>query len=193
MICDPLVEARRYPFPHAVSTGLLDPEFAELVLQWLETDAPWKLRIADFYEQFEFELNEVTLPVRLHALVSIEALETYIETMVAPIADGSLRLVEATAHKLCEGQAIRIHNDYIGDEETHRLLVQLNRGWPDQNGGFLMLFASPNADDLARIIRPLHRSAVAFEISPKSYHAVSATTGGERYTLVFSFKREHCQ
>lgn len=193
MTCVTPVVARIAPFPHAVTASLLEPAVAEQVLQWLETDAPWKLRIADFYEQHEFELSDRTLPVRLRGLVSPDAVKAYIETMVAPIADGSVRLVEATAHKLCGGQAIRIHNDYIGGEETHRLLVQLNRGWADENGGFLMLFSSPNADDLARIIRPLHGSAVAFEISPKSYHAVSATTGGERYTLVFAFKREHRQ
>lgn len=184
------IEARSEPFPHAASAAFLEPSLASQVLDWLETEAPWKLRIEDFYEQHEFELTEETLPAHLHGLVAQEALEGYVESMIAPIAPGRVRLVEATAHKLSGGQAIRIHNDYIGGEETHRLLVQLNRGWADENGGFLMLFSSSNANDLARVIRPLHGSAVAFEISPASYHAVSPTVRGERYTLVFSFRRE---
>ncbi|HEV2816495.1 MAG TPA: cyclophane-containing peptide 2OG-Fe(II) oxygenase YhhC [Allosphingosinicella sp.] len=190
MTCQAPVEARTDPFPHAVSASFLDPSLAEQVLDWLETEAPWKLRIADFYEQHEFELSEDTLPARLEGLIAPEALESYIESMVAPIAPGNVRLVEATAHRLSGGQTIRIHNDYIGGEETHRLLVQLNRNWADENGGFLMLFSSSNANDVARIIRPVHGSAVAFEISPASYHAVSPTVRGERYTLVFSFRRE---
>jgi Rps23 Pro-64 3,4-dihydroxylase Tpa1-like proline 4-hydroxylase len=184
------VEARSEPFPHAVSASFLDPALATQVLEWLETEAPWKLRIEDFYEQHELELSEDTLPAHLHRLVATETLEDYVEVMVAPITLGNVRLVEATAHKLSGGQSIRVHNDYIGGEETHRLLVQLNRGWADENGGFLMLFSSSSADDLARIIRPVHGSAVAFEISPVSYHAVSPTVRGERYTLVFSFRRQ---
>lgn len=183
-------EARSAPFPHAVGASLLDPGLASQALEWLEADAPWKLRIEDFYEQHEFELTEETLPTHLHDLITQEAIESYVESMIAPIAPGHVRLVEATAHRLSGGQTIRIHNDYIGGEETHRLVVQLNRGWADENGGFLMLFSSSNADDLGRIIRPLHGSAVAFEISPASYHAVSPTVLGERYTLVFSFRRE---
>jgi len=190
MTCQVPVEARAEPFPHAVTASFLDPELAAQVLEWLETEAPWKLRIKDFYEQHEFELSQETLPAHLHGLIAPEALAGYIESMVAPIAPGNVHLVEATAHRLSGGQTIRIHNDYIGGAETHRLLVQLNRSWADENGGFLMLFSSSNAKDVARIIRPVHRSAVAFEVSPASYHAVSPTVRGERYTLVFSFRRE---
>jgi len=173
-----------------VSASFLDPALAAQALDWLETGAPWKLRIEDFYEQHEFELSEEILPAHLKGLIAPDAVEDYIASMVAPIAPGNVHLVEATAHRLSGGQTIRIHNDYIGGEETHRLLVQLNRDWVDENGGFLMLFSSSNADDVARIIRPLHGSAVAFEISPASYHAVSPTVRGERYTLVFSFRQE---
>jgi Rps23 Pro-64 3,4-dihydroxylase Tpa1-like proline 4-hydroxylase len=190
MICQAPVEVRAEPFPYTVSASFLDPALAAQVLEWLEAEAPWQLRIEDFYEQHEFELSEDILPAHLHGLIAPETLAGYIESMVGPIAPGNVHLVEATAHRLSGGQTIRIHNDYIGGEETHRLLVQLNRDWADENGGFLMLFSSSNADDVARILRPIHGSAVAFEISPASYHAVSPTVRGERYTLVFSFRRE---
>lgn len=184
------VEVRREPFPHSVSASLLDSTLAEETLAWLETDAPWVLRVEDFYEQHECGLTKETLPSPLRRLVAPEDLQSYANRMLAPIALGKTTLVEATAHKLSGGQSIKIHNDYIGGEETHRILVQLNRGWSDEQGGFLMLFASSCADDLARIVRPVHGSAIAFEISENSFHAVSATVGGERYTLVFSFRRD---
>jgi Rps23 Pro-64 3,4-dihydroxylase Tpa1-like proline 4-hydroxylase len=108
--------------------------------------------------------------------------------MFGPFTDVKLDLVEVTAHKLLPGQTIRIHNDYVEGGESHRLLIQLNRGWTDSQGGLLMLFDSSRIDDVRRVIRPLHASATAFAISAKSFHAVSTIRGGERYTLVYSFK-----
>jgi Rps23 Pro-64 3,4-dihydroxylase Tpa1-like proline 4-hydroxylase len=98
--------------------------------------------------------------------------------------------VDLTAHKLIPGQRIRIHNDYIPGEESHRILIQLNRGWNEENGGILMFFASDNASDVQDAFLPTHNTSVAFEISPRSFHAVSAINSGERYTLVISFYRD---
>ncbi len=95
--------------------------------------------------------------------------------------------VDLVAHTLLPGQRIAIHNDYLVGEETHRLTVQLNRGLSDEDGGFFMLFNSLDAADLHRVLRPVSNTAIAFEISTKSHHAVSRLHGGERYTLVYSF------
>lgn len=109
--------------------------------------------------------------------------------MLAPLTKQKLILTEVNAHKLLLGQTMKIRNDYIGGDETHRLLVQLNRDWTDDCGGMLMLFSGPTVEDVARLIRPRHASSMAFEISPASYHAVSTIRSGERYTIVYSFKR----
>ena len=95
--------------------------------------------------------------------------------------------IDCTVHKLVPGQRIRIHNDFIPGEETHRLLIQLNRGWHDDQGGFLMLFNSADPSDVHRVLSPSHDSVVGFAISESSNHAVSTIHGGERFTLVFSF------
>jgi Rps23 Pro-64 3,4-dihydroxylase Tpa1-like proline 4-hydroxylase len=184
------VEPRLEPFAHATGRCFLSSELAEKALAWLEISAPWKLHVEDFYEQHECALTAETLPQDLASLVAPEAVQGYAQAMLAPIGAQNIELVEATAHRLTGGQSIRIHNDYIGGEETHRIIIQLNRGWSDENGGFLMLFSSDNANDVARIIRPVHCSAVSFEISPASFHAVSPTLKGERYTLVFSYKAQ---
>lgn len=162
---------------------------ANAALNWFETAAPWHLRIESFYEQHELNLHQVDLPAELTPLVDDEVVETLSVQMLSPLTEDRLMLVEANAHKLVTGQTIRIHNDFIGGEETHRVLIQVNRSWTDQNGGMLMLFSGPVADDVARLIRPLHGSGMGFEISPASFHAVSTIHAGERYTLVYSFKR----
>jgi Rps23 Pro-64 3,4-dihydroxylase Tpa1-like proline 4-hydroxylase len=101
---------------------------------------------------------------------------------------GHLALVDVSAHKLTLGQTIRIHNDAIEGEETHRVLIQLNDRWSIANGGLLMLFGSRAPEDLRSVIEPTHGSGFAFEISDRSFHAVSTINAGERFTLVFTFR-----
>ncbi|RUX10175.1 2OG-Fe(II) oxygenase, partial [Mesorhizobium sp. M8A.F.Ca.ET.059.01.1.1] len=105
-----------------------------------------------------------------------------------PDSAAGMELVEVTAHRMVVGQTIRIHNDFRPGGETHRILVQLNRGWADDQGGLLMLFGSGDADDVRRVIRPVHGSGLGFSISESSFHAVSTITSGERFTLVYSFR-----
>lgn len=183
----PASDVRLVPFPHVAATGALGAALAETTLRWMESDAPWTLRIADFYEQWELHLERATLPETLSELLDPEFVDKLKLRFLDPIIAADLELVEVTAHKLLAGQTIRIHNDYIEDAESHRILIQLNRGWRDEQGGLLMLFGTCNSGDVQRVIRPLHRSAFGFSISDRSFHAVSTIAEGERYTLVYSF------
>jgi len=95
--------------------------------------------------------------------------------------------VDVAAHKLIPGQRILLHNDFIAGENTFRLLVQLNRGCKDEDGGLLLLFNSSDPADIHKVFRPIHNDAIGFVVSPTSNHAVSLIHGGERFTLVYSF------
>ena len=167
----------------------LGSALAEATLHWMESHAHWALRIADFYEQWELHLDRKTVPKPLEELLDLAFVDNLKRRILDPITESELTLVEVTAHKLVAGQTIRIHNDYMEDAESQRILIQLNRGWRDEQGGLLMLFGSGNSADVQRIIRPLHRSAFGFSISDRSFHAVSTILEGERYTLVYSFNR----
>ncbi len=175
------------PFPHALLARVLGEAEEAALLDWLEGDAPWRLAETDFYEQWEFSLMDERLPPAAAALVAPSplaglrrSLEDLFGTSLAPRAT-------AVAHRLLPGQRIGIHNDHLPGEETHRLTVQLNRGLSDGDGGLFMLFGSFDPTDVHSVLRPVSGSAVAFEISERSHHAVSRVHGGERYTLVFSF------
>ena len=175
------------PFPYVVSPEILDLAVSDRILGWLATEAPWRLVETDFYEQFEFSLLDIQLPPDLAFLRSPDFLAAT-KISVANIFGATLgERIDATAHRLVSGQRIRLHNDFIAGAETHRLLIQLNRGWKDENGGFLLLFNSADASDVHKVLRPLHNSALGFAITPISYHAVSTLHTGERYTLVYSF------
>jgi Rps23 Pro-64 3,4-dihydroxylase Tpa1-like proline 4-hydroxylase len=180
----------QHPFPHVAVACALGEERSELVLSWLESTAPWNLKLADFYEQYEFSLAAVQLPENLKAIFGIRAIGTLRSCIEDAFGTKLSGRYEITAHKLVQGQRIRIHNDYIPGQETHRILLQLNRGWHDENGGALLFFGSHDSQDLRKAFKPVHDSCLAFEISPLSHHAVTPIVDGERYTLVFSFYRD---
>jgi Rps23 Pro-64 3,4-dihydroxylase Tpa1-like proline 4-hydroxylase len=178
------------PFSYAISAHAFDDDVGADILAWLESEAPWKLVETDFYEQFEFSFADAVLPADLMFLreqAFIDSLATRLQELFNVSLAGR---ADATAHKLLPGQRIRIHNDIIPKAETHRLLIQLNNRWVDEDGGFLLFFNSPNPTDIHKVLRPVHNSAVAFAISPDSHHAVTTVHGGERYTLVYSFYAE---
>lgn len=178
---------RLTPFPHFTISQVLSDESEQALLTWLESEAPWRLAVMDFYEQYEFDFKDVTLPDKLKPFF-FEATLNELRNRVGALLGASLKqTIDITAHKLNRTQRIRIHNDSRPDGETHRFLIQLNRGWNEANGGLLMLFRGPDVDTLDEIIPPTSRSAFGFEISNYSYHAVSQVHQGDRYTIVFSF------
>jgi Rps23 Pro-64 3,4-dihydroxylase Tpa1-like proline 4-hydroxylase len=177
------------PFPHFLAPAVLSDELAGRTLAWLEASTTWQLTITTFYEQYEFSLLETSLPADVAELVS-PALLAEVRTQLEEALDaGPLELTDITVHKLTNGHHIGVHNDYLGQAESHRLLVQLNADWQPEHGGYLLLFNSADAHDVHSVVAPLHNSAVGFEISPRSHHAVSTVYDFRRYTLVYTFKR----
>lgn len=176
------------PYEHFFLDQIIADDLSQSLLKWLETSAPWNLVEASFYEQYEFSFWETELPQELSFIKSKTTLD-YLCSTFEKVFNAKLdyNKVDVTAHKLINGQRIRIHNDFIPDEETHRLVIQINSGWVEENGGLLMLFSSSNADDISQVINPKNGCALGFAISPNSYHAVSRIYDGERYTLVYSF------
>jgi Rps23 Pro-64 3,4-dihydroxylase Tpa1-like proline 4-hydroxylase len=178
---------RLQPFPCFTIAQVVSEKSEQELLKWLESEAPWRLAVMDFYEQYEFDFKDVSLPENLKPLFSENTLNQLREKVGLLLGASLKPLIDITAHKLNRTQKIRIHNDARHDGESHRFLIQLNRGWDESNGGLLMLFHGPEVETLDDIIPPTSRSAFGFEISTSSYHAVSQVHHGDRYTLVFSF------
>jgi Rps23 Pro-64 3,4-dihydroxylase Tpa1-like proline 4-hydroxylase len=177
------------PFPTIRVPAVLPTILADDVLRWFENGAPWSLKETEFYEQYEFSLLGTLLPPAAACLASGE----FASSIASELRDrlnvnGRLEITEIAAHRLSPQQTIKMHNDYLSGEETHRLLIHLNAGWTAEMGGLLMLFAGERPEDVTDIIRPVHRSGFAFEISPHSYHAVSTIRSGDRYTVVYTFR-----
>ena len=180
------VEYNALPFEHFVGHGM-QPGACQEWLDWLKTDAPWKLTTTDFYEQYEFSLLHVSLTPAVRRLACPRTLTALRRRMSRQFCQSLSERVEVTAHRLVPEQTIRIHNDFIPGGESHRLLLQLNRGWEPAYGGFLMFFSGLEPETVGKVVEPRHGSVQAFAISPRSYHAVSTVHRGERFTVVYSF------
>jgi len=181
------VESFSKPFNYFVAPRALKDDLSKTLLDWLETEAPWKLVETDFYEQYEFSFWDVEVPPSLLVFREpdfLNELKTKVENLFTiELAND----IDVAAHKLIPGQRIRIHNDFISGEKTCRLLIQLNRDCKDEDGGLLILFNSSDPADIHKAFRPIHNEAIGFVVSPASNHAVSLIHGGERFTLVYSF------
>jgi Rps23 Pro-64 3,4-dihydroxylase Tpa1-like proline 4-hydroxylase len=181
------VEVFDKPYPYFTATEVFGKAASASLLGWLETEPRWALTKADFYEQYEFSLADVQPPAHL-AFLTDPQFQSDLRVQLEGIFRTRLdERIECTIHKLVPGQRIRIHNDFIPGAETHRLIVQLNRGWSEDQGGLLMLFNSDNPSDIHRVLVPAHDTAMGFAISESSHHAVSTTYAGTRFTVVFSF------
>jgi len=88
------------------------------------------------------------------------------------------------------GASLRPHTDLAPLRFTHRLIVQLNRGWARENGGLLCLAGDEHScsqQESPKLMVPVHRSAFAFKVSDRSFHSVTRVESGERYTLSYTF------
>ncbi len=182
-----LIDERKWPFHYALFETVFPDHVHASILRWLEATQFWKVARTDFYEQFEFCLDHVVVPQRVRFLVESSfkselrvMMETILETKLSP-------RIRVLAHMLVPGQHIAIHNDMNAFGESHRLTVQINSGLKESDGGYFLLFGSADVSDVHRILKPISNSAIAFAISPDSYHAVTSQHRGRRFTLVFSF------
>ena len=175
------------PYPFSVVSDALCDGVERATLSWFEQAAPWTLTEESFYSQHEFDMRDVELPPDVARLAADPTLATLRELMSELFRRRLRPTVDMTAHRLTAGQRIRIHDDYLENGETHRLIVQLNRGWTARNGGYLLLFGGREPDDVRVVLAPMSRQALGFEISHRSYHAVSDVVRGERYSIVYSF------
>ena len=181
------VETFSTPFEFFVSPEALRDDLSTRVLEWFETEAPWRLVETDFYEQYEFSLWDVDVPPQLLVLLEPGFLNE-LKSKVGDLFEVELSTnIDVAAHKLIPGQRIRIHNDFVSGEKTCRLIIQLNKGCKDEDGGLLLIFNSSDPADIHKAFRPIHNSAIGFVVSPRSNHAVCTIHGGERFTLVYSF------
>jgi hypothetical protein len=168
----------------------LDAATADALLAWLET-RPWRSVGLDGYDGYcDMPLTASNLPESLSGLVAHDFLIELRQLMAQFFAIESSGPVRVTAHRILTGGALSAHTDVSQIRFTHRLLVQLNRGWNPASGGLLCLHAGdPHSSEetLRKTVTPIHRSGFAFAISQRSFHSVTPVLHGQRFTLSYTF------
>jgi hypothetical protein len=181
----------RQPYPHFEAANCLEAGIAESLLAWLSEEAPWQPRKLQGYDGYaDISLQIAGLPPRLKFLLAPETLSHLRMSMGSFLRTEAEGYVKVTAHRLVAGSSLKPHCDLAPLRFTHRLLVQLNRGWTRENGGLLCLFhgdPSVEKNTKQKLILPVNGSAFAFEVSRRSFHAVTPVVAGERYTLSYTF------
>lgn len=180
--------AQNTPFPHFSAISVLNNQLEVKLYNWFQSTAEWNLVETDFYEQYEFSLLNIDLPEDLKCLIESDFLNIIENQFTKSFNVEGFKLVDVVAHKLVNSQHIGVHNDFINGEETHRMLIQINPNWKEENGGYLLLFNSSDSKDMAKVVSPINNTAFGFEISKKSNHAVSKIYDFTRFTIVYTFK-----
>lgn len=178
------------PYKYFFCNSAFTKDVSAAILEWLKTSAPWKRVNETFYDQYEFSVYDAKIPTTAGFLISSDfkkKVKRFAEhTFDAALADE----IDIVAHKLINGDTIKIHNDYIEGRESHRILFNFNDNWCEENGGYFMVFSSPDPDNIQDLFLPINGSMHGFEISRNSHHAVSKVYNNTRYSIIYSFYRK---
>ena len=185
--------SRAEPYRHIFVPEVFDREFAEAMMRESE-GLPWTLSTTEFYEQYEMSLIDTEQSFDNSALDTLRevALSSPFKELISTITgQGGLKVADVACHRSTTGQQIGIHNDFYPGGETCRFTIHLNPAWQLDEGGLFVTFGSEDSATMKAAYLPIMNSALVFEISPKSFHAVTAVTSTRpRYSIVISFLQE---
>jgi hypothetical protein len=180
---------RTVPFLHFVSPQFYTEGFAETLLTWLETGADWQLKETTLFEQYQLGFNDFRHCREIAGLWDGAVLADFRDKASRAFGVKLSSRINISAHKLLPGQFGGIHTDNVPGE-THRVVVQLNRGRAPDSGGNLVFLSGPSPNDLAVAFKQISNSAAGFLLGPNSYHAITRVKSGTRFTIIYTFLSE---
>ena len=180
------VVRKNVPYPHIVSPQFYTERFAETLLTWLESEPTWRLKTTPHYEQYEFGFSEFKHCTAIQGLWHGAVLARMRDRVGRGFGIPVSSRINISAHKSIPGQHAYIHADKI-QGETHRIVVQLNRGRADNSGGNLILLSGSKPADMDVVFKQTSNSAIGFGLGAKSYHAVGRVHTGTRFTVIYTF------
>lgn len=183
------VVRRTAPYLHIVSPRFYTEQFAETLLRWLESGATWRLKEAALFKQYELGFTHFKHCSEIEGLWDPGVLARLRDAVSKGFGVPVSGRINISAHKLVAGQHGSIHTDNEPDE-THRLVVQLNRGRASDAGGNLVLLSGPTTDDIAVVFKQTTNSAIGFGLGPASFHAIGRVRTGTQFTIIYTFFNE---
>lgn len=151
-------------------------------------DLSWKRKEESFYRQYECFLSPIEESV-MRQFYSSEFFDPLKKTLERELNVKFQDKMLVVAHRLVSSDVIGMHNDYSHPElgnENYRLIVQFSDREDSVTGGDLTFYACKYTKIIHQVYNLTKNTAVVFQITPESYHSVSAVDG-ERFSLVFYF------
>lgn len=186
--------ARAQPYRHIFISEVFDAAFAETITSELE-GLEWTLSTTEFYAQYEISLIDTEQPFDnpgLDSLREVSLSRAFAKFISTVTGQGRLDVVDVACHKSTTGQQIGIHNDFDPEGDVCRFTIHLNSCWTLNDGGLFITYASEDCGAMTASYLPAMNSALLFEISPNSFHAVTEVTGVRpRYSIVISFRQRN--
>jgi hypothetical protein len=180
---------RTTPFPHFVCPQFYTEKFAETLLTWLEAKADWQLKETILFEQYQLGFTDFKHCREIEGLWDGAVLARMRDRVSQAFGVELSSRINISAHKLLPGQFGNIHTDNEPGE-THRVVVQLNRGRTADSGGNLVFLSGPSPMDLAVAFKQVSNSAAGFRLGERSYHAITKVKSGTRFTIIYTFLSE---
>jgi len=178
---------RTSPFPHFLCPQFYTPRFADKLLTWMESDAAgWYVKESINFEQYQLGFKDFTHCREIEGLWDPRVLARMRDVASRAFGFELGWRINISAHKLIPGQFGGIHTDNTPGE-THRLVVQLNRGRADDSGGNLVFLSGPSPHDLEVALKQVSNSATGFLLGEGSYHAITRVKTGTRFTIIYTF------
>jgi hypothetical protein len=168
---------RRVPFEHALSRAAVGDASCEQLVSTFEAELSWVRHDTSFYHCWIAEITEAVEGALR------EALRRRVQDLLGvPLASTSM----VTAQRMDPGDHATSHTDRpLLGYEAARVVLHLNRGWREADGGrceLLDAHAGAPVDSLP----PAWDHAFVFLASPDSHHAVRPAAVVRR-TAVFHF------
>lgn len=176
LLADAIVH--RSPYRYAMSAAALGPEAAHALARLFDEDVPWARHDASFYACFLAVVTDRVDPALRVALARRVSV-----LLDVPLTDD----VHVTVQRMDLGDHALVHTDRpLVGYEAARVVVQLNPGWRDEDGGRLEVHASEQGGQPVATMLPTFDAAFAFAQTPASHHAV-ARSARPRRSAVFNF------
>src|SRR5260221_13320550 len=177
------------PYRHVYFPQVLRPSVASSIRLELGS-LPWRLAETDFYQQYEVSLLDgppVAIGASLAALRQAATSDEFARVLTQLTTHRGLRTVDVACHRSTTGQTIGIHTDHSEDRETCRLTLHFNDRWSIEDGGLFVVFGSEDPASAMEAFAPEMNTAVLFEISERSFHAVThVECRRPRYSIVIA-------
>lgn len=175
------------PFLHSVTDGLWDDDLLRKVVSEfpVESDRRWKGYFNDKEGKFEGGPHMFGESTRL-LLEEMEALGPQLSELYG-IRDLEMRTIGGGFHCIPPGGKLAIHADFNrstdGLYRRLNMLIYLNEGWTDADGGYLELW---DENTCVEKILPVFNRTVTFSTSSTSFHGHPVPLPGPRSRLSFA-------